>query len=325
MKDRLRESRTRLQLPLEIYRPSRLGAFVFIAYSVVLFVAPAALCRFIAGSDLHWTLRALCLLPLLLITQQGLHLLGWVGHEGMHLSLTRNRYVSAILGIFFSSMVINFTEMGFAKSHWNHHRYTNRPLDPDCALFARYQGFWRRLLLARFASNRQYLLATLRMAAGKPLEHDYPFPFSAAAVRLLAVCSLLWLSVYVAIAIYDPLAGLISIAIPHVLGLLYTGLRPYVEHAGTDTGKFTNARTRTASFFTALYFFNNYHLEHHLYPSVPCYRLPMVHRWLEEGGYLAAHRVHTESGVFAAYAHASASSKYPAGSPSDDPPVDLWA
>jgi fatty acid desaturase len=329
MKYRLRESRkARLQLPPDICRPSRLGTFLFITYSVTLFVMPAAVCRSIAGSDLPLLIRALCVLPLLLLAQQGLHLLGWVGHEGMHLSLTRNRYMSAFLGIFFSSMVINFMEMGFAISHWNHHRYTNQPLDPDCALFARYQGFWGRLFLARFASNRQSLLATLRMAAGKPLEGNSPFPFSAVAIQRLAafnlLCSVFWLSVYVAIAVYDPLSGLVSVALPHVLGLLYTGLRPYVEHAGTDTGKFTNARTRTAPFFSALYFFNNYHLEHHLYPAVPCYRLATVHRWLEEGGYLAAHRVHVESGVFAAYAHASASSSYPVGTPSADPPLDLW-
>src|SRR5262245_56980980 len=181
MKYRLSESRSaRLHLPPEIYRPSRLGAFIFIAYSVALFVIPAALCRLFAGSDLSLPVRALCLLPVLLLAQQGLHLLGWVGHEGMHLSLTRNRYISAVLGIFFSSMVINFMEMGFAIGHWNHNRYTNQPLDPDCALFARHRGFWRRLFLARFASNRAYLRATLQMAAGKPLDHDYSFPFSAA-------------------------------------------------------------------------------------------------------------------------------------------------
>jgi beta-carotene hydroxylase len=325
----MNESSRRPKLSPEIYRPSRVGAFVFITYSLALFVIPAALSRLIAGSDLPMVVRALGLLPLLLLAQQGLHLLGWVGHEGMHLSLTRNRYVSAILGIFFSSMVINFMEMGFAIGHWDHHRYTNQPLDPDCKLFARYQGFWRRLFLARFASNRHYNVATLRMAAGKALEKDYAFPFSAGTIRALAVfnllCSMLWLSAYIVITLYDPLAGLISIALPHGLGLLYTGLRPYVEHAGTDTEMFANARTRTAPIFTALYFFNNYHLEHHLYPSVPCYRLALVHRRLEEGGYLAPNGAHIESGVLAAYAHAKSKSRYPTGSLSEEPPVDLWA
>jgi hypothetical protein len=88
---------------------------------------------------------------------------------------------------------------------------------------------------------------------------------------------------------------------------------------------FTNARTRSSPFFTVLYFFNNYHLEHHLYPSVPCYRLGAVHRQLEEGGYLSANGANIESGVLAAYTHAGANSTYPAGLPSEEPPVDLWA
>jgi len=325
----MNEASRRPRLSSEIYRPSRIGALVFITYSLALFMIPGALSRMIAGSSLPILVRALAVLPLLFLAQQGLHLLGWVGHEGMHLSLARNRYVSAILGIFFSSMIINFMEMGFAIGHWNHHRFTNQPMDPDCKLFARYQGFWRRLFLARFASNRHFHVATWRMAAGKPLREDYPFPFSAGMVRGLAVfnllCSMLWLCVYIVITLYDPLAGLVSVAFPHLLGLLYTGLRPYVEHAGTDMEMFTNARTRTAPIFTALYFFNNYHLEHHLYPSVPCYRLPSVHRQLEEGGYLAAHRAHIESGVLAAYAHAKSKSRYPTGSLSEEPPVDLWA
>jgi len=87
----------------------------------------------------------------------------------LHLSLARNRYLSAGLGIFFSSMIINFMEMGWAAGHWNHHRYTNQPEDPDCKRFARYQSFWRRLLFARLASNRANLVNTVRMASSKPL------------------------------------------------------------------------------------------------------------------------------------------------------------
>jgi beta-carotene hydroxylase len=88
------------RLPPELYRPSRFGAAAFISYSVALFIVPAALSRFIVGTDLPMAIRLIAALPLLLLAQQGLHLLGWVGHKGLHLSLARNRYVSARLGIF---------------------------------------------------------------------------------------------------------------------------------------------------------------------------------------------------------------------------------
>lgn len=315
------------RLPPGLYRRSRLGASVFISYSVALFVVPATLSRFIAGTDLPVTVRLIAALPLLLLAQQGLHLLGWVGHEGFHLSLARNRYVSAGLGIFFSSMIINFMEIGWAATHWNHHRYTNQPSDPDCELYARYQSFWSRLLFARLASNRVNLANTLRMVLGKPLAYTYSLPFPPGAIRALAgfniVCSLLWLSVYATIAFFDPLTGLVAIAIPHALGLLYTGLRPYVEHAGTGPGLFLDARTRTSPFFSILYFFNNYHLEHHLYPWVPYYRLPAVHLFLKKHGYFHDQKVHIEPGVLAAYAHTTARSRYPCGTPTDEPPAEL--
>jgi len=35
---------------------------------------------------------------------------------------------------------------------------------------------------------------------------------------------------------------------------------------------------------TAVYFGANYHLEHHAYPGVPCYRLPTVHKLLTASG-----------------------------------------
>lgn len=91
--------------------------------------------------------------------------------------------------------------------------------------------------------------------------------------------------------------GLVAIAIPHLLGLLYTGLRPYAEHGGTGPGLFLDARTRTSPFFSVLYFFNNYHLEYHLYPWVPCYRLPAVHRYLKGYGYFRDPHVHIEPSV----------------------------
>lgn len=305
------------RLPPELYRRPRFGAAVFISYSVALFVLPAALARFVAGTDLPLAVRVFAALPLLLLAQQGLHLLGWVGHEGFHLSLTRNRYLSAGLGIFFSSMIINFMEVGWAAGHWNHHRYTNQPPDPDCELFTRYQSFWRRLLFARLASNRVNLANTLRMLSGKPLGYAYSLPFPPGTLRALAgfniACSLFWLSIYAAIAVFDPLTGLVAIVTPHLLSLLYTGLRPYVEHAGTGVGQFVDARTRTSPFFSVLYFFNNYHLEHHLYPWVPCYRLPAVHRYLKVHGHFDDKRAPVEGGVIAAYAHATAGSAYPAG------------
>jgi fatty acid desaturase len=97
---------------------------------------------------------------------------------------------------------------------------------------------------------------------------------------------------------------------PHIFGILFSGVRPYLEHAGTGVGLFRDARTYSSPVMTALFLGNNYHLEHHLYPSVPCHRLPAVHRFLQAAGYYAGAGV-IEPTFWGALAHARARSPYP--------------
>jgi fatty acid desaturase len=125
------------------------------------------------------------------------------------------------------------------------------------------------------------------------------------------VLSALWIGVYAWIIFNAPIAGGLAIAVPHLFGILYTGLRSYLEHAGTETGVFLDSRTRLSPFFSVAYFFNNYHLEHHLYPNVPCYRLSGVHRYLLERGYYAAANSPVQRGIFRNYAFATGRFQYP--------------
>lgn len=91
------------------------------------------------------------------------------------------------------------------------------------------------------------------------------------------------------------------------LGIIAHALGLFVVPAAL--ARLTQARTRTSPFFTALFLGTNYHLEHHLYPSVPCYRLPRVHRILQEQGLLS--EAHVETTIRGAYRHATAMSQYP--------------
>ncbi|QRN94336.1 fatty acid desaturase [Archangium violaceum] len=303
------------RLPRELYTPSLVGGASFIGYAVGLFVVPAWLAVELVSSPVALALRIPGVLALLLVAQQGVHLLGWVGHEGFHFNLHRNRYVSALLGIFFSSMVLSFFQVGVGPTHWVHHRYTNRPEDPDWRIFSRYQTLGRRLLLGRAQANRVFLRNLLKVALGRELDFPHVVPFRPAELRALAwvniACSLLWLSVYVAITVRSPLAGLVGILLPHVLGFFFSGPRPYVEHAGTGVGQGRDARTCSSKFMTVLFMGNNFHLEHHLYPAIPCYRLPSVHRYLTEQGFFEREGIPIETTVRGAYAHASGRSRYP--------------
>ncbi len=85
----------------------------------------------------------------------------------------------------------------------------------------------------------------------------------------------------------------------------------YVEHAGTEAKPGRVARSFSSQFWTVLFFGNNLHLEHHLYPNVPCYRLPALHAWLKEQGYFDRAGAYIEPSSAAVFKYTSARYPYP--------------
>jgi fatty acid desaturase len=305
------------QLPRELHEKSILGAALFIGFSTALWMIPAGFAFWLATWS-PWPVwaRVVAWLPCCILAAQGLHLIGWVGHEGFHFNLAANKKVSAVVGLLFSSMIMSFMQIGASISHKTHHALTNQSGDPDIEIFRQFRSFWSRLLFGRVTCNRIYLRNTVRMVLGRSFPEYWAHPpFRWSTMRWLACLNLLaslgFISLYAVIAWYYPAGALAAIAIPHLVAVLYTGFRSYVEHAGTQTGDFRDSRTRTAWFFSCWYYFNNYHLEHHLYPSVPCYRLARVHRWLRTRGYLDGPDVPIEPTVAGAYAYTLGRYQYP--------------
>lgn len=305
--DRMME---RVRLPPEWYQPSPGWTAAFLLYAVCLFAVPAALSRLaLAQVEPGW-LAALVMVPLTVVAAYGLQLMGFVGHEGMHLSLHRDKRVSAVLGLLSASAVISYFEMGFAAQHWSHHRYTNQASDPDIAPVKHLDTWWKRLLLARATYNIPYARTTWHLALGRPWPFPYRMPFREEEVKWLAranfAFALGWLAVYAAITVIDPLTGLVSIALPMAAALLISGCQTFLDHAGLGEQPYRNAWSRTSWLMSAVYFGANYHLEHHLYPGVPCYRLHKVHRLLREHGRLVAQRAPHQPSFLRAYRAVSA-------------------
>lgn len=295
----------RPSIPAEFYRPSLLGTTVFIVYALALFLIPAALCRIVATSFDFLPLKIALMLPLIIIAAYGLQLMGFVGHEGFHLSLHRNKLVSALLGLFCASSVVTYFEIGFAIQHWNHHRFTNQNSDDDISQVKHLKTWWQRLIFSRAIYNFHYFKTALKTALGHPWPYRYQMPFKLSTVRLLCwtnfAFALFWLGIYVGVTLYDPLTGLFSFALPMVVVLLISGCQAYIDHAGTSDELFRNAWSRISPLMTAVYFGANYHLEHHLYPGVPCYRLHKVHKLLKESGIYEQVKAPIEPSFFGAY------------------------
>ncbi len=311
----------RPKLPSAMLRPSTLGTLFVLGHALAFFIIPAWTARQVY--DVSWPLAAkLPLMAVLIaVAGHGFHLLGIVGHEGIHFTLHRNKVASVVIGIVAASALLGQFASGFAATHWNHHRFTNTQSDPDGQVFARYRSLWARMLFARLHADHVYAETTVRIALGRPLGLAYRFPLPPRTFRRLAWFNLGtvagFLALYAAIACLDPVAGLVSIGLPLVGAAMLSGLRPYAEHANTKPGMFHDTRSRTSWLSTWCFLGTNYHLEHHLYPSVPCYRLPRVHRFLVHEGILAGAPIETT--LRGGWQHATSRSQYPREVVGDSP------
>jgi beta-carotene hydroxylase len=303
---------TKPGLPRAWCTPSPGGTALFIGAALAMTAGPAVLAWQVYQSAQPGAVKCALLVVTSLVSGQGLHLLAWVGHEGFHFNLAKNRHLSALLGIFFTAPIALFFTVGENSIHWRHHRFTNRQGDPQIPLYAPLDTFWRRLLLARTHTEWLYIRNTLRMAFGSlAVRASFSPDVMRRYAQLNVAVSLVWLLVYVGLAVAVPEILLVWLVPAHAAAFLVSSLRPYAEHAGTDAQEFRVARTRSSPWVSAFYFFNNYHLEHHLYPNVPCYRLPRVHRLLKEQGFYARSGAHVVNTVRGALAVAGSAAPYP--------------
>ncbi len=306
----------RPRLPEYLRAPPGPLGLVFCAYALLLFVVPAALSVWVYESVRPLWLAVVLMVPLWLAAQQGIHLLGMAGHEGFHGNLHRNRLLSVHLGLFFSSMVVSYLVTGYYVSHWQHHLYTNTADDPDVQACSRFKNFWSRCFLSRMYLTKLYRGTTYQLAFGGAFDGER-LPFGLAKLRSFArinlVYQLFWIAVYAAVAYVDVMWFVVAIAVPYLGAVVGSGLRVYIEHAGTDAKPGRTARSFSSPFWTAAFFGNNLHLEHHLYPNVPCYRLPALHAWLSEQGFFARNASYIEAGSAAVFKYAGAEYAYPLG------------
>lgn len=277
-------ARPALRPERHLLAPSLWQSTLAIGYALLLFAGPLAL--FVAASEWFgwWALAAL---PLLLPAGYGLFLQGILGHEGFHFNLSSNRLLSCLLAVVTSSLLCGFCVTGYFVDHWQHHRYSNSPRDPDWQVLRRYRGALSRLLVSRLHTTVRYQLKTLWLAMpGSTVDGCLPLP--GWQIRLLAranlVCLLLWPLLWLRLDSYWPtfLPALLTCLL---LALLIAALNAYQEHAFPADIRQPLARSRTALLSTLLHLGSNYHLEHHLYPRVPCWRLHHVHRALLASGW----------------------------------------
>jgi fatty acid desaturase len=256
------------------------------------------------------------------IAQHGLFILA---HEAAHYRLFAHRGANDAVGRFVG-MVSGISMCTYRVTHRLHHNNLYTEEDPDTAIHGGYprgrryliDKLWRDLLGLNAWKTFAYFFgapaindATQR--AIRPLDDTSPALRSAARRDRWWVVGLHVLAPVVAYLLVGG-QGLLAYLLLWVLPLVTVlqpvlRLRAILEHGAVDDlgSPLTAARTNRTwggalnRIAGAVLFPHhvNYHLEHHLYPAVPHYRLPRLHQLLLERGALAGAEVRDVAGTWA--------------------------
>jgi len=219
-------------------------------------------------------------LPLEIVAGFGCFAVAGIAHEGLHGSLQSDRHRSAIVGALLSAPIPGFYAPGFYVLHAQHHRYVNTSSDPVAAHYSKFNGALRRLFVARIAEGPRYLIETARLLkpGREPLSALVSFDTLRRAAWVTVATKIVLLALSVALLIQAPFVCAMVIAIPAAVSVLIASAVPFLEHAQTLAEPETqSARTHASPVFTLLRLGANFHLAHHLFPAIPCWRLARVH------------------------------------------------
>jgi fatty acid desaturase len=217
-------------------------------------------------------------------------------HEAAHGALTRNLKINDAVGHWLCAVPVGASLYAYRPYHLAHHRFAQQPEDPDKELsdpFPVTPASLRRKMLRdltgqTFFKQRILLpLAVLRRTRVEGTNHAY----EAAVVSRSIVA---FIAVNAALAAGLALAGAwwafwILWILPMATWFPFvTRLRNIAEHAcveGSADDAFRAARTTRAAWWERAFiapYWVNFHAEHHLFMHVPCWKLPRLHRLLQQ-------------------------------------------
>lgn len=272
-----------------IHKLSNINGYISLGYIVlqwILIIFAIVLYSFFVD-DLH----TFYLYPLIVIwigSRQ--HALGYLMHEGSHYFLfPKNKIVNDFVGELFAAWPLFLSMRNYRETHFNHHRHATTNKDPE---------WMRRQTLASWqfpTTSVKLFLILLKTVLGlntvsmlttfNPKRNSNPSQnqkksnlfFLRLGYYLLIVAILTYLKLWTIIALYW--------FVPYLTWLqLISRLRSIAEHYALEYDQpLRQTRSISTNLWEKLFIAPlnlNYHLEHHLYPSVPFYNLAKLHQCL---------------------------------------------
>lgn len=212
-------------------------------------------------------------------------------HEGSHGMLFKTRWLNERLTQALAAwpMILNMNT--YRKRHMAHHRFTRTDADPENYLYTPFpvtrasmaRKIIRDLTGVVFIRTQ---IGIFRFIWGKP---------AGRLARLRAFYTGPALFYFTVITAFTYAGRLDLLVLCWLLPLmtsqqLFLRIRNIAEHATIPSldDPLRNSRTTLVGMWERMTFapyFVNYHIEHHMLPFVPCWRLPEVHRLMTERGF----------------------------------------
>ncbi|MEZ4702381.1 MAG: fatty acid desaturase [Rhodothermales bacterium] len=210
-----------------------------------------------------------------------IHSLAIFAHEATHGILFKNRFLNRWVG-FFAGLPAFVSVTSYRVVHMEHHNHTGKDRDPDEFTNAVPNPALRRVafFLWLVFGGPYYIFIHVPMMAwklAKPTER-----------RDMIVEYALITLIFATVITYLAQIGRMDVflngwAYPVLVAMIFVNVRGVAEHMMTEkTDEFTATRTMISNQMVSFFMNNlNYHLEHHLIPNVPWYRLQELHDVLE--------------------------------------------
>jgi fatty acid desaturase len=215
-----------------------------------------------------------------------IHALGALMHDTVHYRAYSNRLLNDVVGEILA-LPTSISMAGYRNTHFGHHRELNGEDDPDWRKYSKTKEYEfpasrgnMLVRIARHLSGLQAVVEVTRVHVYKdPDRRDIPAWVSRGRLVFL-----------VALAVCATVFGFWKLLLLYwVVPLLTVFLairyfRNVAEHYMVERENVLNeTRTMLAPFWQLWLLAPwgiNYHIEHHLFPSVPCFRLGELHRLL---------------------------------------------
>lgn len=217
------------------------------------------------------------------------HKLTILMHDASHRTLFRSRRANEWVGEITAALLVTDFDI-YTKTHMRHHRYNGTQADPEGRVFPEMVGSTRGQLLWQLFKPF-FGVGFLEVIRGFPDMVDeraeqgrtrwWRWPFTLLLQGILALLASGFLTVWWLLPLFPIAAG--------TAGFFFSRLRGFVEHMpATKWGGRPYTRSHRRNWFDHLFFYDfgmNFHVEHHLYPSVPGYQLKSVCDHLRDTGW----------------------------------------